>query len=288
MNQYEFLEDKEVKGFVEWAGHLVSGDWGMVHKWITQERYGGNFSCSNLYEAYRRYSWDGRSIGQTMDFFDDCRKEFEAVNDIATYDDKHKFLDIAKKIAVDWGGSKALNLNSSRNWGDIAPAQFQQHIGEIRQKLDPAKADTKELPVSLRMGAGFSKIYSALVPGLPIYDSRVACALSCLIRIYQQNEKVNVTGATLSFPVPKTQPRKGKGPNRCAGDSIDHGEYAEANLKCAWLLQGLLDRPGEFANVPEKRRVDALQSALFMLGYTRLREGAVVKPCRKSTAPHRK
>ena len=54
-------------------------------------------------------------------------------------------------------------------------------------------------------------------------------------------------------------------------------EYARANLQFAWLMQALSEDPGEFANVPEHLRVDALQSALFMLGYTRLRNDAVVR-----------
>jgi hypothetical protein len=43
-------------------------------------------------------------------------------------------------------------------------------------------------------------------------------------------------------------------------------------------MQGLVAEPGDFSEVPENLRVDALQSALFMLGYTKLQDDAVVKP----------
>ena len=277
MNRDDFLDDDDVKRFLEWAGNLVRGEWGLSHQWRTQERYGGNFTCGSLYEAYRGYSWHHLKIDETMLLFAGLRKKFENFGAIETSGDKDEFLKIAHLIAVDWGGSNRLDLWSSSHWGDMLPAKLQEHIDEIRLKLDPAKADTEDLPVSLRMGAGFRKIYSMIVPELPIYDSRVACALSCLVGIYQQNKEASGTGDVLSFPVPAWRRTKGSGPDRCAGHSIGYVQYANANLKCAWLLQGLLEHPGEFANVPEPSRVDALQSALFMLGYSRLRDNAMVK-----------
>ena len=275
MNRSDYLADDDVAGFVQWAGHLVRGEWGLAHHWETQERYGGNFSCRNLYEAYRGYSWHYLSIDQTMDFFDGCRKELEAIGTIVSHDDKRKFLDIAKKIAVDWGGSNTLNLNSSHNWGDISSTELQQHIDEIRQKLDPEKADTNDLPVSLRMGAGFSKIYSALIPGFPIYDSRVACALACLVRIHCQHKESSLVPSLLNLGIPSGRVEQG---DRCKKPTLQYPpKYARSNLQFAWLMQALVVEPGEFANVPEHLRVDALQSALFMLGYTRLRNDAVVR-----------
>ena len=42
-------------------------------------------------------------------------------------------------------------------------------------------------------------------------------------------------------------------------------------------MQKMVEDPGDFENVPESQRVDALQSALFMLGYARLADDAIVK-----------
>ena len=190
---------------------------------------------------------------------------------------------------MEWGGSTRLNLRSRSHWGGMTPTKLQEHIDEIRKKLDPASANTDDMPSLLRMGTGFSKIYSAIIPGFPFYDSRVACALACLVRIYQQDERANVSEDILSFPVPEWRTYKGRGPNRCGpGRRMGHRKFAEANLKCGWLIHALLEWPGEFARVPEQRRVAALQSALFMLGYARLRDDAVVKPGQKSSAPRQK
>lgn len=67
---------------------------------------------------------------------------------------------------------------------------------------------------------------------------------------------------------------------RCS-PSIRHDQnekYAKANLAAAWLLLRLVKDPGEFSAVPVHLRSHALQSALFMLGYTRLTSGAIKKP----------
>ena len=139
MNWDEFLDNDDVKRFLEWAGHLVRGEWGLSHQWATQERYGGNFSCGNFYEAYRGYSWRHLSIDETMVLFAGLRKKFENFGAIETVSDKDEFLEIAWVIAVEWGGSARLDLWSSSNWGDLSPDKLQVHIDEIRQKLDPAK-----------------------------------------------------------------------------------------------------------------------------------------------------
>ena len=103
----------------------------------------------------------------------------------------------------------------------------------------------------------------------------VTCALACWIHLYGHDQRVSVGGDVLSFPIPSH-----RGTDRCDRPAIRYGQthkYAEANLKCAWILQGLVEQPGEFASVPGNSRMDALQSALFMLGCRRLREDAVVK-----------
>ncbi len=275
MKRDDYLADKDVAGFVQWAGYLVRGDWGLDHRWNGK---GPAFRCSTLHDAFMQYHWpnpfNGPLFQDTIDAFADFGERFDRVGTIDSWEGRQAFFGIAQATAK-WGGINNLDISSTRHWGKLDLYDLKTHIAEIKSKLDPDHADTNDLPESLSMTSSFSKIYAALIPGLPIYDSRVACALTCLIRLYRQYEEVNPAGDVLSFPVPQH-----RGSNRCTRPAIwdgQSGKYAEANLKCAWLLQGLLEHPGEFANVPEPRRVDALQSALFMLGYARLRDNAVVK-----------
>ena len=276
MKRDDYLADKDVAGFVQWAGYLVRSDWGLEHSYKGK---GPAFCCATLYRAYEGYRWpnsvNGERANATMDRFDDYRRRFASIQPVTTDADQRAFFAIAEEI-LKWGGINNLRIASSHNWGSLRPKDLQDRVDEIKNKLDPAdpNCDTDKLPASLGMSSGYSKIYAALIPSLPIYDSRVACALTCLIRLYERQAGSNVSGDKLSFPVPAH-----RGSRRCTRPAIRYGQdrkYAEANLKCAWLLQGLLKQPGEFANVPEHRRVDALQSALFMLGYQRLRDDAIV------------
>ena len=56
--------------------------------------------------------------------------------------------------------------------------------------------------------------------------------------------------------------------------SNDSAEYACDNLKAAWLLGEMVREPSEFGQV-WLDPVDALQHALFMVGYASLLDSAV-------------
>ncbi len=279
MKRDDYLADKDVAGFVLWAGHLVRGEWGLRHSYAGKRGSGSRFQCSTLYEAYGQYRWpDDRrweSADQTMDRFDGYRRRFNEIGAISTPADRQAFYDIAHEIAR-WGGINRLRVDSYGNWGGMTPAKFRGHIDEIKRKLDPAKADTDDLPGSLRMGSGFSKIYAALILGLPIYDSRVGCAHTCLVRLYCRDAALSITPTFLNLGMPEPYGNK-EGRCKQTISREQSQEYAKANLQFAWLMQALVADPGDFENVLESRRVDALQSALFMLGYTSLLDNAVVK-----------
>lgn len=279
MKRDDYLADKDVAGFVQWAGNLVRGEWELRHSYVGKRGSRSRFQCSTLYEAYRHYRWpDDRrweSADQTMDRFDGYRRRFNEIGTILTQADQQAFYDIAHEIAR-WGGINKLRVDSYGNWGGMAPAKFRRHIDEIKQKLDPAKADTNDLPDSLRMGSGFSKIYAALIPGLPIYDSRVACAQTCLVRLYCRDDALSTTPSFLNLGMPEPYGNK-EGRCKQTISREQSEEYAKANLQFAWLMQALVADPGDFEIVPESQRVDALQSALFMLGYARIQDNAVVK-----------
>ena len=63
----------------------------------------------------------------------------------------------------------------------MPPGRLQALIEDTRTKLDPFTSDTNPLQGFHYMGSGYSKIYSVLIDGFLIYDSRVACALACLV-----------------------------------------------------------------------------------------------------------
>ena len=276
MKRDQYLADSEVSRFVDWARHLVRGELPLEHSY-THKGNGREFEFATLYQAYEKYDWPnsatGPSFDDTIEVFESYRQRFGAVGIITTVAGQREFLAIAQEV-VKWGGINLPALNDK--WRQMEPKELQALIAEIKHKLDPISVDTANLSGFKYMGSGFSKIYAALIPGLPIYDSRVACALACLVRLYCQHRRLPSVPSLLDLGIPSGRVDEG---DRCKEPALQYSaKYARSNVQFAWLMQGLVAEPGDFSEVPENLRVDALQSALFMLGYSKLQDDAVVKP----------
>ena len=149
-------------------------------------------------------------------------------------------------------------------------------VEDARVRLNPRMADTDDLVDFRYMGPGFSKVYSVLIDGFPIYDSRVACALNCLVGIYCRRERIGSKPDLLRLRMPPRRVPKNVRYHRCDRPRMnnDSAAYARDNLKAAWLLGEMVRDPGEFEEVGFEP-VDALQYALFVVGYASLPDGAI-------------
>ena len=126
------------------------------------------------------------------------------------------------------------------------------------------------------MGAGYSKIYSAMIDDFPIYDSRVGCGLAWLIWLFFEDEQPDGSRELLMLRVPQDQGGNLRIPPGFKPVNTPK-QHADSNLKAAWILGELVKRPGPFRDLPKKRRVMALEAALFMIGYQPLEEDTVRK-----------
>ena len=275
MKRDDYLADEHVAGFTKWASQLVSGDLRLTHQWKSR---GTDFECVTLYGALERYWWPDNSNGMGWQATARRLREFRLdFDDIGAIDSRVKqagFVDNAEAI-IRWGGirpSKRLN-----DWRSMTPEQLQALVEDIRAKLDPETADTADLVGFRYMGSGFSKVYSVLIDGFPIYDSRVACALNCLVGIYCRHEKIGPRPNSLKLRMPPRREPKHVRYHRCDRPRMnnDSRAYAYDNLKAAWLLQEMVRNPGEFGKVEMLEPADALQHALFMVGYAYLPFSAI-------------
>ena len=275
MNRDEYLADEHVAGFTKWVGQLVTGDLTLTHRWKSR---GTDFQCTSLYGALEQYRWpdnghalDYRVTGRRLREF---RINFEDIGAVDSRVKQAKFVDNAEAI-IRWGG-----IRPSRKldeWRSTPPERLQALVEDIRGKLDPETGDTANLAGFYYMGSGFSKVYSVLIDGFPIYDSRVACALNCLVGIYCRRQKVGPKPDSLKLRMPPRQVPKTVRYHRCDRPRMnnDAAAYARDNLKAAWLLREMVREPGEFGQVEWFEPVDALQHALFMVGYVSLPDGAI-------------
>ncbi len=176
---------------------------------------------------------------------------------------------------VEWGGVKRGNAEYLRG---LRNSELLEKLRTTAKRLDPDTADLSDLANIDRMNAGFSKIYSLIIPNhrSPMYDSRVACALTSLVRLYcEQTEGCEEVPECLAFGILPHRSRSGseKTDRAPSSDKFTFKDvhsnlrYAQSNVMAAWIL-------GELAqNKPFKKEphpTHALQSAMFMIGYQEL------------------
>ena len=261
MNISTYLATQNVAAFTDWATSFVTGKRKLVHSWHSPQL--GRFSCQSLWGAYECYNWKGQGFEEMVG----CLGEYGHV--LRNTDDRNRFLSTAKEV-MKWGG-----INNEKRLSRLGE-QALPILRDNARLLDPKRADTDDLKGFQYMGADYSKVYSLMIDGFPMYDSRVACALTSLIWLYCGEKHLVQIPEQLCLGVP---PSHGTTIDRNPFEFPDlrgaqHNKYADSNLKAAWLLGVLADR-GEFASLSVDRRVWALQSALFMIGY---------KPWRSHTA----
>ena len=274
MKRDEYLADEHVRGFTEWAGQLVTGELGLTHRWKSR---GTDFACTSLYDALEQYRWPDNANGLDYRVTERRMREFRLnFDDMGAIDSRAKqakFVNVAEAIIRLGGISRCKKLN---DWRSMSPDRLQAIVEDVRARLNPRTADTDDLGGFRYMGSGFSKVYSVLIDGFPMYDSRVACALSGLVDTYCRREKVGRKPDLLRLRIPPRRGPKGARHHRCDRPRMnnDSSAYARDNLKAAWLLGEMVREPGEFEQVGFEP-VDALQHALFMVGYASLPDGAV-------------
>lgn len=273
MKRDEYLNKQDVRDFIEWAAKMVIGEWGLAQSWNSNDprrRNPRQFDCQSLFEAYEKYCWDRDSFEDMAVRFDKFRRELKDATNAnpATSDDEDSFLRTAISIA-EWGGSYRRGYLECLGNDALFIFKFNAN------RLDPKSADTDKVSCVTYMNSGSSKIYSAMIDDFPIYDSRVGCGLTSLIKQFCKERRYNRVPPLLSLGVPLGRGDAGESRNPSDGfyefpniQGAQYTRHADSNLKAAWILGKLAEmEEGDFSKVCRNRRVRALEAALFMIGY---------------------
>ena len=271
MKRSEYLSAPPVPQFVAWLRNLVGGQ----HGSLTHDYHVDNcrsWSCSSLWEAHQRYTWNGTAFEQNQMILDTLRLELRNAVD---NNDGAGFIRTACRV-LEWGGVTNKNVQTLCCLGDKALLCFV----DAARKIDPATADTQQIKSVRFMNSGWTKVYSLLLDGFPIYDGRVGAAMGYLVRLYSQ-----CSGATEVAPLLHFRWSHGKGQQHRDPSSTKfkfetlqycpqgRHEWVKCNLRLAWIL-GEVCNEGYFTKyLPPERRMRALESALFMIGYDLPRAG---------------
>lgn len=297
MHKIEYLKNPDVRGFVEWATALVSGHKGLKQRWNSPKGKGFSFCCTTLLGAFERYEWPMNSSAKEFDWTANRFEEWRAgmadrgLWDASVEHSRMLFCEAALQVTK-WG--EMHHIKPELIEMQERPDALQRLFDDARL-LDPMSADAE--PEALKaeglkyMGAGYSKVYAMMLDDFPIYDSRVACALTSLIRFYCEAKEMEDVPEILRLMVTPNKGKSNRDPStrrykfrKSGGRNVQNrmqrrawyrAHYASSNVRAAWILRELVDRAGVSGGWPAGRELLAIQSALFMVGYQVLGPGAV-------------
>jgi hypothetical protein len=288
LSKEEFLAHPHIEGFVDWLGSVLPSK--VFSLKFPSSRFvpdGINKDVTGIEEVLKHYKWSSSW------FFSPNSERVESTDWIST---KHSLQKLAEwlKISLSSGDDHNTYLASIEvlNWGGVRGAsklmRELKENGEILSYLNETKillaidGDSRRKLSDVRpedikkYDAGLTKIHALLDDsGSPIYDSRVAAAVSLLYCQYV--ETLSDQKRLLSFPCGVARGKQIRNPGdlgfprsrRFYTREVPHHRWAQAQLACGWIFIRLLERnPSLFGGEGDlKDRAHALEAAMFMVGY---------------------
>ena len=270
----EYLNNRDVKDFMQWLKPRLDGDVPFIHQYLDR-RSGQSWECVSIYDAFRKYHWpfscrfsdhhfSGSSFSENNQALSFLREQLRAS---FYHGDTDALLTVSCAI-LEWGRVTTYNVG----WVQKNSRNLRSIYRKGATLLDLKTADDS-IGFPFRFNSGFSKIYSLLLNDFVIYDSRVGAALGYLVVQYCQEHCLGSIPKLLQFPwrsAKEVKTARPKNRNPSIGPLIfqqisNHGEYALWNLRASWLLKEVVSDSKHFSGEDDPLR--ALEAALFMIGY---------------------
>ena len=304
MNRHDFLNCPEVNGFITWAANFLRDDLQVLLEITTKGTKGAGVvegTYKGINQIAKAYKW--KSKWQTIDgseaesidwnttsaylsfLGDSLRKSVNERNLDRTYE--------VCRLIIKWGGG-----DRNPNVGAIKFLTEKKFDGSLCEYIEQCQiqlcldnADDTNLDKIGDMNAMLTKVHAiAAIDGLPIYDSRVAGAIACLIEIYFRNVEPDrkelpkeltfnptdpaarrqVSGLCSTIRVPKEMTRL-RTKNRIIERSR---EWAFSKIRLAWLMRAIMDKADHnkkplFSQeiTANQSEMHAFEAALFMIGF---------------------
>lgn len=266
-----YIAHNAVKSFVQWLEQATQSD-RFEHQWVSRKS-NSTWSCTDLCDALAKYQWPfsavaghppGSSYAESADVLNTLSANLAAASSGAQ-------MVAACSDVFRWGGV----TNGNASWVTAHEAQLLPHVQQVKKDLQahltgsPAPNGMtiggSTLKPALRFNSGMSKVYSLMVDGLIIYDSRVAAALGMAVLRWAQQCNNNVVPPELAFPWMPAKGAKGQAPNRNPGGGLPRLNQADGQ-QWAWsalYASMLLSEVSDYSGLTPR----GLEAALFMIGY---------------------
>lgn len=280
MRKADYLDDPSVVDFTAWMAQHLRDDSTLSHHY-TLSRGMKTVRFANLADAWRKYDWPfrlragdpgRRTFAENSEVLGQLQARLrEAVRCSGHLPAREACDDIMR-----WGGVTKGNLD----WLLANQDGFADYLREVAAHLRDDDLAPARLGGTLRFNAGMTKVYSLLLDGFVIYDSRVAGALGWFVLKWAIERGRSTIPEALRFawmPAnegPNARIRKIRNPSlgEYSFPRLHHYNdalHARWNLRANWLLEAVLaSASGAGAafghDAASARRLEA---ALFMWGY---------------------
>lgn len=283
MNKKQFLDDSEVKNFIDWLSsnfskieiNLKIGKSKFVPSPINEKIIG----IDNVLQYYKWKS-SGMQSGNWSETKNRLTKLGSELRNAVEANDNEIVFQTCCKI-FEWGGERNSNNGArpfiQKKFRNHSLCQYIAHTGKLFSLTTANEADLTYIE---DMNAMLTKVHALYaIDGLPIYDSRVAATIGSLVELWRQDKGLskNPLPNLLSFPTTdsKRTVRKAFETANYIPPIIRYNPkykdkntalWSTAKVRLGWIMQELLEKTENiFPN--EDNRMHALEACLFMIGY---------------------
>lgn len=303
MNKVSFLQDEDVQKFILWSRDFLRKDLKVNLNITSKGTHNAgpiNVQLKGLDEVTKHYMWrstwiSSDGIRQTSDNWETTSAYLSSLGKnlrmaIRQGDNEFAFK-VCKKI-IEWGGDRNPNVGATEflrlKYEDKTLVSY---LSTVQLKLNLDTADYSALEGIGEMNAMLTKVHAiGSSDGLPIYDSRVAGAIACLIELYfikndpgraclpstltfkstDSAERRQVTGLVSTQRIPGiiTRSVSESGKKQRAID------WSAAKIRLGWLMSSILENEESSKDpifskeiIQNGKSMHAFEAALFMIGF---------------------
>lgn len=307
MNREQFIKDKNVEGFVNWAANYLPN----INVTLNISRRGtgrangvlgpgikGNFvGLDAIVNAYQwRSLWtdsEGNNhVSQTWDETKNSLGQLSAWLQKELMEGNDDSVFRACESIVIWGGDRDEN-KGARPFLRERNENLCAYINGANNQLSLNNADTAQLDNIHGMNAMLTKVHAlASTDGLPIYDSRVAGAIASLVQVYLSANN-QILPDILAFPstevgdqrrvnglIKRYRPNNNNDPGVLYGQTTNReraSRWASCKIRLGWLMEAIIGE-ADTQNNPlfnEETlfandlvsKMHAFEAALFLIGF---------------------
>jgi hypothetical protein len=175
---------------------------------------------------------------------------------------------------MEWGGVS----NGNVKWLKARQVGLAAHVSATRRLLSANDDDMVTLNAGIsRFNAGMTKVYSLIVDGFIIYDSRVAGALAWFVLKWAQEKKLMAVPESLALRCLPAKEALDTNNPKLRNPSYEKyqfkwinrpAQHAHWNMRASWLLSAAIAAAGKQTHAfGGSNGLRALEAALFMWGY---------------------